>query len=147
MFRGASWPKAASGVAPAAATNAPRMLENRPKTQGKRPKNPKTPRHSGTLPRPSGFLYQRPYRTSNRIEAARCKFRTPGGGRHRPPNPPIRNEHAGPSRTSGAYSPQLYLRTLFIFFLSPLPPGGVRPVMFLRRSMILGRFRIGPGGK
>ncbi len=36
---------------------------------------------------------------------------------------------------------QLYLRTFFILFLSPLPPGGpgrVRTVIFLRRSRVLG---------
>ncbi len=37
--------------------------ENRPETQEKRPKTTKTERNSGTLPRPKGFLYQRPYRT------------------------------------------------------------------------------------
>ncbi len=43
---------------------------------------------------------------------------------------------------------QLYLRTLFSSFLSPLPPvgpGRVRTVLFLRRSGVLGRFRPGPG--
>ena len=37
-------------------------------TQRKRPKTQETYRNSGTLPRPKGFLYQRPYRTSGALE-------------------------------------------------------------------------------
>ena len=40
----------------------PGRWETRPEHEGKRPKTPKTHRNSGTLSRPNGFLYQRPYR-------------------------------------------------------------------------------------
>ncbi len=39
----------------------PRGVENPPETRGKRPPTSNTPTNSGTLPRPNGFLYQRPY--------------------------------------------------------------------------------------
>ncbi len=56
-----------------------------------------------------------------------------------------------PDRKCGArlaWSPghmtQLYVRAVFILFLSPLPPGDpgrVRAAIFLRRSRLLGRLR------